>query len=115
MQRDAATLMDIVLACRDIGQFIHGLGQDEFTSNALVRTAVLRQLEIIGEATKRLSNDLREAHPGIPWKRMAGLRDRLIHAYDDIDLGKIWEIATIDVPRVCSMLEPLLPKKDSTD
>lgn len=115
MQRDAATLMDIVLACRDIGQFIHGLGQDEFTSSALVRTAVLRQLEIIGEATKRLSNDLREAHPGIPWKRMAGLRDRLIHAYDDIDLGKIWEIATIDVPRVCSMLEPLLPKKDATD
>ena len=114
MQRDAATLVDIVPACRDIAQFIHGFGQDEFTSNALVRTAVLRKLEIIGEATKRLSNDLREAHSEIPWKKMAGLRDRLIHAYDDIDLSKIWEIATIDVPRVCSMLEPLLPKPDST-
>ncbi len=113
MQRDAATLVDIVLACRDIAQFIRGLHEDEFASNALVRAAVVRQLEIIGEATKRLSSAFRDAHPGFPWKKMAGLRDRLIHAYDDIDLSKIWEISTVDVPRLCSVLEPFIPKEDS--
>ena len=99
MQRDAATLVDIVLAGRDIAQLIHGLHEDEFASNALVRAAVLRQLEIIGEATKRLSTDFRKAHPDVPWRKMAGLRNRLIHAYDDIDLRKVWEISTLDVPR----------------
>ncbi len=113
MQRDAATLMDIVLACRDIGEFICGLREDEFAANALVRAAVVRQLEIIGEATKRLSNAFREAHPEFPWRTMAGLRDRLIHAYDDIDMSKIWEISTTDVPRLCSLLEPFLSKEDS--
>ncbi|MFH0981370.1 MAG: DUF86 domain-containing protein [Planctomycetota bacterium] len=85
MQRDPASIVDIVLAGREIVQFTQGLDLAQFRDNSLVRSAVNFQLQIIGEATKRLSKKFRESHPTIPWKMMAGMRDRLIHGYDDIN------------------------------
>lgn len=114
MQRDHAVLVDIVLACRDIADFIGGINEAEFSTNSLVQSAVLRQLEIIGEASKRLSSEFRDKHSEIQWKKMAGLRDRLIHAYDDIDSSRIWKIASVDVPYVLAKIEPLLPEEDDT-
>ncbi|MFQ5496152.1 MAG: DUF86 domain-containing protein [Phycisphaerae bacterium] len=112
MERDAATLVDIVLACRDIGSFVQGVEASAFKNDTLIRSAVIRQLEIIGEATKRLPDAFRDAHPDISWKRMAGLRDRPIHAYDDIDISKIWQVATLDGPEVRAALEPLIAQDD---
>lgn len=111
MDRNAAALVDIALACRDIAGFIAGLQCEEFSLSNLVQSAVLRQLEIMGEASKRLSSGFRDTHPEIPFKKMAGLRDRLIHAYDDIDVNAIWEIARVDVPEVLAKIEPHLPKE----
>jgi uncharacterized protein with HEPN domain len=108
MDRDRACLADILVACRDITAFIGEESKDEFLSSTLVISAVVRQLEIIGEATKRLSAAFREVHPEIPWKDMAGLRDRLIHAYDEVDLDLVWQIATRRVPDVRPQLEALL-------
>jgi uncharacterized protein with HEPN domain len=109
MKRDLGYVADIVPAARDIAEFLGGVSKDEFLRNKLIRSAVMRQLEIIGEATKRLSPEFRKMHPGVPWKDIAGLRDRLIHAYDDLDLDRVWDAATVALPKVRAYLEPLLP------
>jgi uncharacterized protein with HEPN domain len=111
MNRDDATILDIVHAARDITDFVTGTSEDAFVVDRLVSSAVLRKLEVIGEATKRLSESFRATHGQLPWKEMAGLRDRLIHAYDDVDLHRVWRIATADVPAMLAQLAPLVPPK----
>lgn len=70
--------------------------------------AVIRQLEIIGEATKNLSDGLRSAHPEIPWRRIAGLRDVLIHGYMGVDLAAVWEITQKNLPDLERRIEKVL-------
>ena len=83
---------------------------DAFRADELTNNAVLLQLTVLGEATKRLSDSFREAHPGIPWSQMAGLRDRLVHGYDRWDLERVWDIVSIDIPKLIDDLAPLVPK-----
>ena len=111
MDRDPAYLADIVGACREIAKFIGECSRAEFLSNDMMMSAVVRQLEIVGEATKRLSKAFRDAHPQIPWRRMAGLRDVLIHLYDEVDLDLVWEIAAAEIPAIRETLECLLPRE----
>ena len=66
---------------------------------------------MIGEAVKRLSEDFRTQHPEIPWLRIAGMRDKLIHAYDAVDLDEVWKTVTKDIAPLISFLEPLVPKE----
>ncbi len=79
--------------------------EDRFNDNTLVQDAVIRQLEIIGEATKRVSPDFRQKHLKIPWLDMAGMRDILIHDYIDVDLGIVWKTITKDIPELKSLLD----------
>ncbi len=67
---------------------------------------------VIGEAAKRLTRDFREAHSEVPWKAVAGIRDRLIHDYDDVDLNEIWRVATEEVPTLRRQLEGLIPANE---
>jgi uncharacterized protein with HEPN domain len=69
--------------------------------------AVVRNFEVIGEATKRLPAEFTTAYPEIPWRRMAGFRDILIHAYDRVDMGEIWNIIEQHVPQLLSMVEDI--------
>jgi uncharacterized protein with HEPN domain len=110
MNRDEATLLDIEQAARLTTQFVeHCDDEDAFRQDAMVQSAVLHQLMILGEATKRLSDEVRAAHPQIPWRTMAGMRDVLIHGYDAVDLGEVWRVARRDIPALIEQLEPLLP------
>lgn len=109
MDRDPAYVADIVGACREIAKFIGESSKEEFLSNDMMTSAVVRQLEIVGEATKRLSSAFRDAHPQIPWRRMAGLRDVLIHLYDEVDFELVWEIAATEIPPIRETLVRLLP------
>ncbi len=93
--RDLNSVIDILIAARLIRQFIEGIDKEIFESDLMRQSAVIRQLEIIGEATKRLSQDFRAVYPQIPWRQMAGMRDILIHNYDDIELDEVWNVATI--------------------
>jgi len=68
-------------------------------------------LLVLGEAVKRLSEETRARHPDIPWRRVAGMRDRLIHEYDDVDLDEVWVTINSDIPRLTAMLEPLVPRE----
>jgi uncharacterized protein with HEPN domain len=70
---------------------------------------VLHQLLVIGEAVKRLSPEFREVHPGVPWKLIAGTRDKLIHFYEGVDLEEVWRMLTSDLPELIRQIEPSAP------
>lgn len=110
MKRDQATLLDVHRA----GQLALRFAQDvpdahAFSEDLKTRAAVLHQLLVLGEAVKRLSYAFREAHPAVPWRQMAGLRDVLIHAYGAIDEEEVWRILQRDLPDVLTQITPLLP------
>jgi uncharacterized protein with HEPN domain len=107
--RDPATVLDIVIAGRRIGEFVAGQSFENFAADYKTQSAVLLQLLIIGEAAKRLSATFREEHPAIPWSDIMRMRDKLIHHYEDIDLNLIWKAIERNVPDLLAFLEPLLP------
>ncbi len=98
MERDSATLLDIVKAAKLAIEFVRGYDERTFPYDQKTQSAVLHQLAIIGEATKRISDPFRKANPDISWKSMAGMRDHLIHAYDAVDLEEVWRVVTRDLP-----------------
>ncbi len=109
---DRDYLKDILDAARLVRRFIQDVDQDTFNEDDMLQSAVVRQLEIIGEATKRLSPESRINHPAIPWQDMAGMRDILIHAYDHLNLNLIWNTATVYVPDLIRQIEPLVPSNE---
>jgi uncharacterized protein with HEPN domain len=111
--RDAALLLDMRLAAEDAVAFVAALSEQAFLDSNLHQSAVIRKLEIIGEAAGRVSKVFRAAHPNIPWREMTGLRHRLIHGYGDVRLDIVWRVATEKLPGLIDTLRPLVPPKDS--
>ena len=79
-----------------------------FLQNSLVQDAVIRQIEIIGEAARHLSRELRDAHADVPWQDIAGMRDKLIQDYFGVDLDKVWLTAQDDLPMLAEVVEDIL-------
>lgn len=111
MARDGAILLDIARAAQLVLEFKKGIDKAAFLQDFKTQSAVLHQLMVMGEAVKRLSPDFRARHPEIPWSLIAGMRDKLIHGYDIVDLDEVWRTALVDVPDLLSLIEPLLPKQ----
>ncbi|MGD8626658.1 MAG: DUF86 domain-containing protein [Anaerolineae bacterium] len=112
MRRDDAYLLDILIAARRAIEFLADLTWEEFAASDLHQNAVVRTLEIIGEAASRVSQDTRDAHPNIPWPQMIGMRHRLIHEYFHVDLATVWDTVKNDLPPLIALLEPLIPPED---
>lgn len=109
MSRDEGNLLDILKAARLAIEFKGQTDKDEFLADLKTQSAVLHQLLIIGEAVKRLSPEFRGAHPEVPWKLIAGTRDKLIHFYEGVDLDEVWKMVTADLPQLIRRIEPLVP------
>ena len=109
MIKENAIYIDHVLnALKKITLYIQGKNETSFMDDSIVQDAVIRQFEIIGEATKRISKDFKKDHNEIPWKDMAGMRDVLIHDYIDVDLFMVWKTANEDVPTLTKQIEKLV-------
>jgi uncharacterized protein with HEPN domain len=84
---------------------LEGVSYSQFEKDFRINFAVVRALEIIGEATKRLPEELRQRYPDIPWRGMAGMRDRIIHGYDNVDLQIVWDVVKRDIPEIKPKIE----------
>lgn len=107
MKDDNVYLRHILECIENIESYIPN-GKSDFFSSKLIQDAVIRNLEIVGEATKRISQDLREQHPQLPWREMAGLRDILIHNYFGVDNGIVWNVVEEEIPTLKEQITDLL-------
>ncbi|MFZ0135332.1 MAG: HepT-like ribonuclease domain-containing protein [Desulfobacterales bacterium] len=108
MVRDEAILLDIVRAARLVLKFREGIDKASFFDDLKTQSAILHQLMLMGEAVKRLSAEFRVQHSKVPWTLIAGMRDKLIHGYDVVDLDQVWQTAVKDVPELLLLIEPLI-------
>ena len=106
---DAAFLLDMLQSARVIARYVHGRVRGDIDADDMLRDALERRIEIIGEAARGLSDALRDSHPEIPWKKITATRHILAHDYYDVDRDILWRIATIHVPEMVGQLTPLLP------
>jgi uncharacterized protein with HEPN domain len=110
--RDPATLVQIYYSAGLIDKRMRGVSLETFLDDIEKQDLAVLRITLIGEATKRLSAEYRAAHAHIPWAAMAGMRDNLVHGYDQWDLKRVWEVATLDIPKLLQDLGPLVPRPD---
>jgi uncharacterized protein with HEPN domain len=107
---DAANLLDMLTAERRVSSYISGKQYADLAAGGLLRDAVERQLEIVGEAARRVSPSCRQAHPEIPWTPVIAQRNVIAHEYGDIKLEWIWLVAKERIPELIAQLEALVPE-----
>ena len=101
-------LQDIVDSIDDIKSFTGSMTFENFTMDRKTINAVIRSIEVIGEATKRIPKSIRGKYPSIPWKKMAGMRDKMIHEYSGVDVGILWKTMKEDVPSLKPLVQNVL-------
>jgi uncharacterized protein with HEPN domain len=110
-QTDAALLLDMLLAARDALTFVHGLDEPAFLASRLHQNAVIRCLEIVGEAASKVSLTTQADHPEIPWRQIIGMRHRLIHGYGEVRFDLVWAVVREHVRPLLGQLERLVPQE----
>lgn len=108
---DTDFLDDIQEAVRRVKAYLGAMTYEAFLADIKTQDAVIRNLEIIGEATKSLSAELRAKYADVPWKGMAGVRDRLIHHYFGVNLDIVWQIASGELSEVASRIQEVLKRE----
>lgn len=115
MKRDRAYLKHILDAISNIEKFLENVDKENFLRNVEKQYAVLRGLEIIGEATKNLSEEIKKKNPRIPWKEIAGMRDKLIHQYFGVDLDLVWETVRTKLPELKDQILRMLKEVEESE
>jgi uncharacterized protein with HEPN domain len=99
MEKDDTVYLQHVLdAINTVQEYLQGVNEEKFKATRLLQDGAVRQIEIIGEAVRHISKDIRKAYPEIPWQDIAGMRDKLIHDYFGVDIEKVWDTAQQDLP-----------------
>jgi uncharacterized protein with HEPN domain len=112
MWRDEAYLLDILIAARKVSRYMEDASWESFKEDDRTQDAVIRNLQVIGEAARQLSDEFQSIHPEVPWSEIIGMRNRLVHDYSRIDVTKVWETARDDIPPLIRWIEPLVPPED---
>jgi uncharacterized protein with HEPN domain len=112
-ERDKSLLLDMLDTAKRAQTFVSGkTRQDLEADNALLGFAVVRAVEIIGEAASKISQETREAHPMIAWRNIIGMQNRIVHDYNNVDYDILWQVVTVNIPELIPQLEAIL--HDST-
>lgn len=114
MLNDKAYLQHIRDSISLVIEYTKG-GKAEFMASQLVRDGVVRNFEIIGEAVKNLSPTLTNAHPEIPWRRVAGMRDKAIHHYFGLDWNEVWNVVEVHIPQLQKTIEAMLKESNGPE
>ncbi|MFO8077867.1 MAG: DUF86 domain-containing protein [Thermoplasmatota archaeon] len=101
-------MLDSMVKIKD---FTDNVGESEFENSELIQSAVIRQIEIIGEATKQISQSVKRKYPHIPWRDIAGMRDKLIHGYFGVDIDAVWDTIQLDIPVLEKDIKRILEKE----
>lgn len=107
-KEDSVYLKHILDAVNDIDEFVKDMNKESFLSNKAIKYAVVRSIEIIGEASKHLSKNFREQHKDIRWEDICGMRDKLIHDYIGVDFSIVWKVIERDIPALKKKLTEVL-------
>jgi uncharacterized protein with HEPN domain len=99
---------DILTSIQEVEEFTRSMDYGDFASDKKTVNAVVRSLEIMGEAAKRVPEEVRQRYPNIPWKRMTGMRDKLIHEYSGVDLEIVWGVVKTELPPVKPLIEQII-------
>ncbi len=105
--RDAATLIDMIRASQSAIEFLSGMDEESFYNNLTAVSAVNYQIAVLGEAAVRLSRSLRARYAHIPWRDVIGMRNHLIHGYDDVALTDVWDVVKRDLPVLIEQLRSI--------
>ena len=112
--RDSAHLWDMRDALLAIDHYLSEVGESGFRQRGMAQDAIIRQLTVLGEAAARVSESTRTMHRQIPWKRVVGLRNVVVHQYDRVSVDEIWEVLEHDCPSLAAQLDAIL-RSDSAD
>lgn len=112
-ERDLVKCEDMRIYAERARQFLGGMSRKEFFSDDLVQAAVIRCFEVIGEAARQVSNETRQLAPEIPWSLIIGMRNILIHDYGVVDLDRVYDAATIDLPELTGNIYGIISKLES--
>ena len=108
---DTLRLQDMLAAARDACSFVMGRSVADLSQDKQLKLALLKSVEMIGEAASRVGEETRAKHPALPWQDMVGMRNRLVHVYFDIDLSLLWSTVNDDLPRLIGELEQIVEPK----
>lgn len=112
--RNEIVFIEDILECiQKIQNYIKNITETEFQNDSEKQGAIIRRIEIMGEATKKISSQTRKKYPNIPWKEMAGMRDVVIHEYFGISINLIWKVATKEIQEIKPEIEKILKDNDS--
>ena len=107
-KNDSVRIQHILDAAQESVSFTKGRCRDDLDADRKLNLSLVRLLEIIGEAARGISEEFRDSHPDLPWKKMVGMRDRLIHGYFEVNLDVVWETVTKDIPLLIDQLEKIV-------
>ena len=108
MHKSDLAYTDHIINCiKKIRKFVKGIDKKEFAKNELIQDAIIRNFEVIGEASKKISPDFKKVYYDIPWKEISGMRDKLIHDYLGVDIEVIWKTIEIDLPILLKELKKI--------
>jgi uncharacterized protein with HEPN domain len=105
---DTVYLQHIMDNISRIEEYTQGFGYEDFVGNHLIQDGVIRQIEIMGEAAKRLSKEIKDKYSEIPWRDITGMRDKLIHDYFGVDIDAVWDTVVRDVPVLKGKLQDII-------
>ena len=111
-EKDLIRLRHMQDAIHTASRFIEGVNREDLTPDSMLVLALTRAIEIIGEAASRVSKETRESLPQIPWAQIVGMRNRLIHAYFDVNLDRLWDTAVVSLPALAEQLETIIPSDE---